>query len=290
MTSAHRSPRPDQPGSLKLLSFNIHAGTTTDQFHHYVIHGWRQVFPHTQRVDNLDAIADVVAGYDMVALQEVDSGSLRSGFINQSRYIATHAGMPHWYHQANRKIGNMTFTGNGFIGRFESRNVEDLRLPGVVPGRGCLLLRFGLPPGLAIAVVHLSLGRRARKRQLAYLGRQLAEEPHLIVMGDFNAEVSSPEIRSFCEMLDLYAPTGEIASYPSWQPQRSIDHILVSNGLRTRDVEVIDIPVSDHRPVAVSLELPADLELPPPSETTLTPGKRGKISARGLYSSSPGTA
>ncbi|NIP17512.1 MAG: EEP domain-containing protein, partial [Xanthomonadales bacterium] len=56
-----------------------HAGTTTDQFHHYVVHGWRQVFPHTQRVENLDAIAEVVAGFDMVGLQEVDSGSLRSG-------------------------------------------------------------------------------------------------------------------------------------------------------------------------------------------------------------------
>jgi endonuclease/exonuclease/phosphatase family metal-dependent hydrolase len=287
MTNMHRSPRPEEPRSLKLLSFNIHAGTTTDQFHHYVIHGWRQVFPHTQRVDNLDAIADVIAGYDMVALQEVDSGSLRSGFINQSRYIATHAGMPHWYHQANRKIGNMTFTGNGLIGRFESRNVEDLRLPGVVPGRGCLLLRFGAPPGLAIAVVHLSLGRRARKRQLAYLARQLLEEQHLIVMGDLNAEVSSPELREFCEMLGLYAPTAGIASYPSWQPQRAIDHILVSDELKTREVDVLDIPVSDHRPVAVSLELPADLELPPPSVTSLTTGRHGKISQRGLYSSSP---
>ncbi len=181
---------PAAPGSLRLLSFNIHAGTSTDRFHHYFTHGWRQVLPHNQRVENLDAIAELVAGYDLVALQEADSGSLRSGFINQSRYIAAHAGMPHWYHQANRKLGNMTSTGNCYIGRFEPRDVEDFRLPGVVPGRGCMLLRFGGMQGLTIAVVHLSLGRRAQDRQLVYLARQLAEEPGLIVMGDFNAEVS----------------------------------------------------------------------------------------------------
>jgi endonuclease/exonuclease/phosphatase family metal-dependent hydrolase len=285
MTDPHPSPPPHEHRSLELLSFNIHAGTTTDQFHHYVLHGWRQVFPHTQRVENLDAIAEVVAAFDMVALQEVDSGSLRSGFINQSRYIATHAGMPHWYHQANRKIGNMTFTGNSFIGRFESRNLEDLRLPGIVPGRGCLLLRFGTPPGLAVAVVHLSLGKRARKRQLAYLAWQLAEEPWLIVMGDFNAEVTSPEIVEFCDLLDLRAPTGGIASYPSWQPQRSIDHILVSKALNTRDIRVIEVPVSDHCPVALSLDLPADLELPLATATPFKAGQTGRISGRGLYSS-----
>ena len=139
--------------------------------------------------------------------------------------------------------------------------------------------------GLAIAVVHLSLGKRARRRQLAYLARQLAEEPRLVVMGDFNAEVSSPEIREFCELLDLCAPTGGMASYPSWQPQRSIDHILVSNELSTREACVIDVPMSDHCPVALSLDLPADLELPPAVATTVATSQGGRISGPGLYSS-----
>ena len=81
---------------LRFLTFNIQAGTSTARYHHYVTHSWRQVLPHAKRVENLDAIAELVAPYDMVALQEVDSGSLRSGFINQSRYLANHAGMPFW--------------------------------------------------------------------------------------------------------------------------------------------------------------------------------------------------
>ena len=71
---------------VRLLSFNIQAGTSTARYHHYVTHSWRQVLPHTQRVANLDAIAGLVAPFDMIALQEVDSGSLRSGFITCSNY------------------------------------------------------------------------------------------------------------------------------------------------------------------------------------------------------------
>jgi endonuclease/exonuclease/phosphatase family metal-dependent hydrolase len=71
---------------LRLLSFNIQAGTSTNRYHHYVTHSWRQVLPHSQRVQNLDAISELVAPFDMVALQEADSGSLRSGFMHSSRH------------------------------------------------------------------------------------------------------------------------------------------------------------------------------------------------------------
>jgi len=255
------------PGSVKLLSFNIHAGTSTARYHHYLTHGWRQVLPHHQRTANLNGIAALVSGYDLVALQEVDSGSLRSGFINQASYIASHAGMPHWHHQANRKVGNMSLSGNSFMGRIAPTRVEEHRLPGAIPGRGFLLLRFGAPDALSIAVVHLALGRRARVQQLAYMSNALRQEPQLLVMGDFNTGVNSPEMRSFCAGLGLEAPTAGLASYPAWQPQRSIDHILVSRALRTRDVRVLDAPMSDHCPVALTLDLPAGLALATPNLT-----------------------
>jgi endonuclease/exonuclease/phosphatase family metal-dependent hydrolase len=248
---------------LRLLSFNIHAGTSTDRFHHYVTQSWRQLLPHSQRAENLDSISGLVADYDMVALQEADAGSLRSGFINQSRYIATHSGMPYWFHQENRKLGAMTFTSNGFLARFTPETIEEHRLPGAIPGRGALMLRFGQDPGLAVVVVHLALGRRARGQQLQYLARHLIEEPHVVVMGDFNTGTDSREIQHFCERLGLDAPTAGLLSYPSWQPQRAIDHILVSRGLNTDDACIIDVPMSDHCPVALTLELPDGIDLVP---------------------------
>lgn len=243
--------------TLRLLSFNIQAGTSTARYHHYLTHSWRQVLPHTKRVENLDAIAGLVAPYDMVALQEVDSGSLRSGFINQSRYLATQASMPFWCHQSNRKVGTVAYAGNGLLSRFEPDAVEEHRLPGVIPGRGTLLARFGEGcHGLDVAVVHLALGKRARIQQLRFLARELDSGRHLVVMGDFNTHVDSDPVREFRETLALRAPTRGLATYPSWQPQRAIDHILISQTLVARTAEVIDVTYSDHCPVALEIELP----------------------------------
>ena len=52
----HQSDRQGEQ-KIRLLTFNIQAGTSTARYHHYVTHSWRQVLPHTQRVENLDAIA-----------------------------------------------------------------------------------------------------------------------------------------------------------------------------------------------------------------------------------------
>lgn len=242
---------------IRLLSFNIQAGTSTTHYHHYVTHSWRQVLPHSRRVENLDAIAGLVAPFDMVALQEVDSGSLRSGYINQSRYLATQSGMPFWCHQSNRKVGTVAYAGNGFLSRFEPDAVEEHRLPGVIPGRGTLLVRYGHGfDGLDIAVVHLALGKRARIQQLRFLARELDSGRHLVVMGDFNTQADAGPVNEFRETLALQAPTLGLPTYPSWQPQRAIDHILVSKSLSATAAQVLAVTYSDHCPVSLEIDLP----------------------------------
>lgn len=260
-------PKPTEPrsgNSIRLLSFNIQAGTSTARYHHYVTHSWRQVLPHSQRVENLDAIAEFTAPFDMIGLQEADSGSLRSGYINQSRYLAGHAGMPFWCHQSNRRVGKVAYAGNGFLSRYEPTAVEEHRLPGIIPGRGTLLVRYGEGfNGLDIAIVHLALGKRARAQQLKFLARELDSSRNLIVMGDFNTRVDTQAVQDFCDVMALKAPTRGLASYPSWQPQRAIDHILVSETLQTGPAEVFDVRFSDHCPVALEVELPSTVCLPP---------------------------
>lgn len=255
---------PEHAQTLKFLSFNIQAGTSTARYHHYVTHSWRQILPNNQRSENLDAISRLVSSYDMVGLQEVDSGSLRSGFINQSRYLATHGGMPFWCHQSNRKVGTVAYAGNGFLSRFEPDAVEEYRLPGAIPGRGSLVVHFGKDSdSLVVAVVHLALGKRARKQQLGFLSEQFEAYPRLVVMGDLNTQVNSRDVAAFCERLGLAGPTAELASYPSWQPQRAIDHILVSDGLTAAKARVLDVTFSDHCPVELELALPSTMKLRP---------------------------
>ena len=256
---------------IRLLSFNIQAGTSTARYHHYVTHSWRQVLPHSQRVENLDDIAELVAPYDMVALQEADSGSLRSGFINQSRYLANHAGMPFWCHQSNRKVGTVAYAGNGFLSKFEPDSVEEFRLPGVIPGRGALLIHYGSGAcSLDIAVVHLALGKRARGQQLKFLAERLQDSTNLVVMGDLNTQVDTPQILEFRDALNLLAPTRGLASFPSWQPQRAIDHIMISRHLGSVEAGVLEVSNSDHCPVTLDIELPPEMRLQPATRAIIS--------------------
>jgi endonuclease/exonuclease/phosphatase family metal-dependent hydrolase len=256
------------PDRLRLVSFNIQAGTSTANYRQYVTRSWRQVLPNNQRVANLDAISELVAGYDIVGLQEVDCGSLRSGFVNQAKYLASHAGFPWWTHQANRKVGVIAHAGNGVLSRFSPDRVDEHRLPGAIPGRGALVLRFGTgSAALWLVVLHLALGRRARRQQLRYVAHLIDRHPHVVVMGDLNTGPDSREVTEFCERADLVLPRRDLPTFPSWQPQRAIDHILVSPELEVLSTEVLDTTLSDHRPVAMTLQLPVGVSLQRHSES-----------------------
>ncbi len=250
---------------LKLLSYNIQAGTTTGRYSEYLTRSWRQVLPNNQRIANLDAISELVAEYDIVALQEVDCGSLRSGFLNQAKYLATHARFPYWNHQGNRKVGVIAHAGNGLLSRVAPSEIEEHKLPGAIPGRGAMVVRFGEgEKALWLVILHLALGRRARAQQLDYVAGLVRTYPHVVVMGDLNTGPGSRELRSFCDKADLIIPDSHILTFPSWQPQRAIDHILVSPNMDIAELEVLPVSYSDHRPLSMVVNLDEDVELPDP--------------------------
>jgi endonuclease/exonuclease/phosphatase family metal-dependent hydrolase len=81
------------------------------------------------------------------------------------------------------------------------------------------------------------------------------------VLGDFNTQADTPHILELRDTLALQAPTRGMPTYPSWQPQRAIDHVLVSKTLRVGVAEVLDVTFSDHCPVALEISLPRGLHL-----------------------------
>lgn len=247
---------------LRLLSYNIQAGITTSTFHHYFTQSWKHVLPHSQRLDNLDRIARLVRDFDLVGLQEVDGGSLRSGFINQTEYLADRADIPFWYSQTNRKLGKLAQHSNGILSRFRPRDLVEHKLPGVIPGRGMLCARFGhADESLVVMIVHLALGRRARLRQLAYISERINSYPHVVLMGDMNCHSLSQEFDELLKWTDLCEPIHGLHTFPSWRPYRNIDHILVSPSLQVEKVHVLNYPFSDHLPIAMEVRLPDTIHL-----------------------------
>ena len=253
MLDANR-PAEDLEAPLKLLSFNIQVGIKTSAYRQYFTKGWKHVLPHNSRAKNLSRIANMIGGYDLVALQEIDGGSIRSGYVNQVEYLSQVAGYPYWYAQLNRDLGPIAQHGNGLLTRIQPQGMEDHKLPGVIPGRGAVFVRLPYAGDeIVVVMLHLSLGKQSRDRQLAYVAEQVAHERQVIIMGDLNTPVRELLDNSPLKTLNLQPAETVGPTYPAWQPELALDHVLVSDNLVIKDYEVLNCRVSDHLPIAVEV-------------------------------------
>jgi endonuclease/exonuclease/phosphatase family metal-dependent hydrolase len=253
-----------QDNQLRLLSYNFQTGVGTARYRDYVTKSWKHLVPLRERLSNLNRIATFLGDYDLVGLQEVDSGSLRSGFLDQTEYLAHRSGFPFWYRQINRNLGKIAQHSNGVLSRLHPTSIDDYKLPGL-PGRGLIVIRFDTnEEPLLICIVHLSLGRRARKLQLEFISELIHEHSHLVVMGDFNCGCDDDEMRMMVNSTGLQHPSCELLTYPSWRPMRSLDHILTSPSLDVIESRVLNYSGSDHLPISVGIQLPDGVSLKRP--------------------------
>lgn len=242
---------------LSLLSYNIQTGLSTTKYSHYLTRSWQHVLPVPSRMVNLDGIARLIPDYDIVGLQEIDTGSLRSGFVNQAKYLAELGGFEHIVDQANRRIGVISQHCNALLSRLRPVEVAEHKLPGL-PGRGVLRVAFGMgADALQVFVLHLALGRRARLRQIDFLSEIIKDYQTIIIMGDLNCRSDSPEMKLLLRSTNLCEPEPGLHTFPSWRPDRQLDHILVSPAIQVEKVSVLTHTFSDHLPIAMHVVVPA---------------------------------
>ncbi|MDQ6647551.1 MAG: endonuclease/exonuclease/phosphatase family protein, partial [Pseudomonadota bacterium] len=260
MTRAANSPAEPAERRLRLLSCNILAGGSVQRYSEYVTRSLSAVLPGRGKMDSLDRLAEVLQQFDLVGLQEADAGSLRSGFLNQTRYLAETAGMPFWSHQPNRPMAKLAHSANGLISRLEPHSVLDYPLPSRIPGRGALLAQFGEGDNaLAVVIAHLSLSAQARTRQLGFIAELLQPFPHAILMGDLNTEPHSAEMRHLFSKCHLQPPQQATPTFPSWKPRRALDHILTSSAIHQEKTWALPQAFSDHLPLAAEIRLPINV-------------------------------
>ena len=211
---------------LRLLSCNILAGGSVQRYSEYVTRSLSAMLPGRSKMDNLDRLAEVLAQFDVIGLQEADAGSLRSGLIS----------------------------------RLKPQAVLDYPLPSRIPGRGALLAQFGEGDNaLAVMIAHLSLSSQARSRQLGFIAELLQDFPHAVLMGDLNAEPGSVEMKQLFAKSTLQPPTQNTPTFPSWKPRRALDHILTSPGITLEKTWALPQAFSDHLPLAAEISLPASV-------------------------------
>ncbi len=236
--------------AIRIMTFNIHHGEGLDRRH------------------DLERIARLVDGADLVALQEVDRfWGARSGFSDQLSWLADRMQMeavfganldrdPAEPGAPRRQYGTAILSRLG---------IDDwahtlLESAGDDEQRGLLVAYIDVgDSALTIANVHLeSWSPAVRLSQAAQVREFLAAVApgDMVLLGDFNATPDAPEIATMgVGLVDAWGVggDGDGATFPSPVPGRRIDYVLVSPELSVRQASVIATDASDHFAVAVDL-------------------------------------
>lgn len=242
---------------LRLLTFNVQAGLDTRHAGHYFTGAWRHVLPFPGRRYNLDRIGETIGGYDFVALQEVDSGSLRTSALNQVEHLADRAGYPYWGFTMTRDFRPLACHGLGYLSRWPVQDVQEHRLPSRIPGRRATTLNLGpTAGGLTLVVTHLSLGRADRERQLDFLSARVRKDGPVILLGDLNCDPAALRGHKSLQDSGLVIPQYSPPTYPSWSPKRGIDLALASPHVRIEKIQALPALHSDHLPLMIEISVP----------------------------------
>lgn len=200
---------------------------------------------HGRRIDGeIDhaLLAATCASFDadVLALQEVDNGTTRSGRTDQAAVVAAACGMTHVFGPA------IPHYGNALLARGEITDVDIVDLP-FSPEREPRSAIVARACGVTVAATHLGLHGDALP-QLPVLLEALLDRPgpHAL-LGDLNLEREHVDVAPL-ELVDA-APT-----FPSMQPTRRIDHVATGGLLVSRVAVLPRPPVSDHRPLLVEVE------------------------------------
>ena len=219
-------------------------------------------------------VAEVLAELkpDIVALQELDVGRVRTGRVDQAHEIARRLDMACHFHAA-LTVEEERY-GDAILTCFPERLVQVGPLPGYgripqLEPRGALWVEVEID-GAPVQVINTHLGLVPREQQIqaaflagpAWLGHPHCQGPK-ILLGDFNATATSVVYRTFVGRLSaartLAKRKSPTATFPSPLPVLRIDHLFVSPEIRVKDVFAPFSPLtraaSDHLPLVMDFDV-----------------------------------
>ncbi|MFP4656357.1 MAG: endonuclease/exonuclease/phosphatase family protein [Candidatus Woesearchaeota archaeon] len=228
---------------------------------------WKMLFPPKY----LDYVmANELKGYapDVVGFIEIDTGSIRAKkkdktvFFREFLELGDQAGRVKYTKEGFSKImGSLPITrkqGNAIISKHK---ISEVKYHDLNRGTKRIAIESLIekPGKFRVILVHLALGKKARKEQLEELAHIVNEiEEPVIVMGDFNTFDGIREIRSLLRKTGLKYYPGQrmIPTQPTYNPKNTLDLILTSKEIEVKDYKVLkEMKFSDHLPILVDFEL-----------------------------------
>jgi endonuclease/exonuclease/phosphatase family metal-dependent hydrolase len=250
------NPEPAGLNTLRIMSYNVHGCKGMDN-----------------RIST-DRIARVIARYDpdVVALQELDAGRLRSSGIDQAEMIARKLEMSFHFHPAFHYQEEQY--GNAVLSRYPMALVKKDVLPKLwnrafLEFRGAIWVMVD-HQGTKINIIntHLSLWPEERLLQIkTLLDGDWLEHPDcsgpVILCGDLNMVPNSPVYKEICKRFkDSQLMVAGQKPFKTWftgYPFMRIDHIFVTPEFCVDSIQVshtaLDRSASDHLPIIADLSL-----------------------------------
>ena len=230
--------------TLRIMSYNIRNGRGMDE------------------VTDLGRIADAICKVapDVVAVQEVDSVTVRSGGIDVLRTLGERTLMFPTYAPAIDFDGGKY--GVGMLSKEKPVSYRYIALPGREEERVLLWVEF---ERYIFCCTHLSLTPEDRILSLPSLRREAASAHNpLFIAGDWNATAHSPFITEISKDFQLLSNPKQ-ATFPASTPDSCLDYIAgyVKNGqpfTRLSAWVPEEAVASDHRPVVTEVRLKAKPE------------------------------
>lgn len=233
-----------KPITLKVMTFNIHHGE------------------NNLGKTNLTRVVELLKQHkpDFVALQEIDSGVVRSGKLNQMRIMSLLSG----YHEAFAKAIDLQGGkyGLGILSKHPIESVQQLKLPNPESTEPRLLMCALIPlsDSKYIRFCNTHLDHRSainRGLQAAVINENLQNSLYPVILGgDFNATADDHTLEALTKYWNDAGANSEVATYPG--NGKRIDYFWThqSSAFKVLDYQVLNEPdTSDHQPVIVTYSL-----------------------------------
>ncbi|HBP26280.1 MAG TPA: hypothetical protein DD618_04940 [Acholeplasmatales bacterium] len=151
--------------------------------------------------------------------------------------------------------------GNALVTKFLPTSVEKIPIPDPIPDtdeyyetRSIIKARFH-NPNFTLLISHFGLAKSEQRNAVQTIMKEIkAIKTPIVLMGDFNMVPDDPIMLPIRSLLkDTLGKN--LLSFPSIDPVRKIDYILVSPDITVLEADIPDLVASDHRPHTAVLEI-----------------------------------
>ena len=253
---------------VKLISYNIEYCEGMEGIWYQYLQFWKIFFPPRNLERRMVAALHKLKP-DILALIEVDIGSLRSRGEDEVRFLEEKLGFTNFVEKVKYPVKGwlklfhhipiLNKQANALVSRFPFTKV---RYHVFHEGTKRMIIEATVkcPNPVTLLAAHLALGKKTRAKQIKELIRIVNNIKNpVILMGDFNTFNGEQEIKELLrkthlkDLISLDKKSVPLTE-PAWHPTRRLDYILTSPQVKVKKYSVLKFHFSDHLPLMIDFD------------------------------------